>query len=406
LLKNFIKLFIAQKLLIALTLTIAFVWSMGDLLPYDIKSGLYSISLSIKWLITFIIPGMIIIFMSSALSSLNKGAFLFIIILISLVLLSNFAAVLFSYGFFNLAVDNLEATKPTASETQSLQALWQMPTFSLLKNDTALLLGLGLGLTASFWKNPRLNSGLEWLKKAMGQVVKFVILPLLPIFVLGSMLKLQHDNILNHILVTYDKVFLFFCLGQVVYTILLFLLAAGFSRNLFSKYIKNIFPAFITGLTTISSAATMPVTISATEKNTGSTKLAHTIIPATVNIHLLGTAIGMNILILSTFSIFGYGIPEFSAYLPYALYFAVAQLAVMGVPGGSVFTMMPVVEAHLGATPEMLALISTMVILFDPFDTSINVSCNGAFAIIFRKVLRIWSKVSTTTAALLLKDLS
>jgi Na+/H+-dicarboxylate symporter len=405
-LKNFIKLFIGQKLLIILTLTIAFVWIFGDLLPYDIKSGLYSISLSIKWLITFIIPAMIIVFMASVLSSLSRGAFLFIVILISLVLLSNFAAVLFSYGFFNLAVSNLEAAKPVATNTQSLQTLWQIPTFSLLKNDTALLLGLSLGLIASFWKNPRLNNALEWLKKAMGQVVKFVILPLLPLFVLGTMLKLQYDDVLSHILVTYDKVFLFFCLGQFVYAILLFSLAAGFSRNLFSKYLKNIFPAFITGLTTISSAATMPVTIIATEKNTGSSKLAHTIIPATVNIHLLGTAIGMNILILSTFSIFGYSTPEISTYLPYALYFAIAQLAVMGVPGGSVFTMMPIVEAHLGATPEMLALISTMVILFDPFDTSINVTCNGAFAIIFRKILRSWSKVSKTTAALLLKDLS
>lgn len=401
-----LKLFISQKLLIALALTILLVWSLGNTLPDNIKSFFYSMSLSIKGIITFIIPFMIIIFMSSALSSLNNGAFLFVIILIFLVLLSNLAAVLFSYGFFNLAVTNLEAAKPTAIATHSLTSHWPVPTVALLKNDTALLLGLVLGLTASFWKNHRLNKILGWLQNTMGKVIKYLVLPLLPLFVLGSMLKLQHDNILTHVLVTYDKVFIFFCLGQIIYTMLLFLLAANLNRSLLSKYLKNIFPAFVTGLTTISSAATMPVTIIATENNTGSAKLAHTIIPATVNIHLIGTAIGMNILILSTFSIFGYGTPEFTTFLLYAFYFAVAQFAVIGVPGGSVFTMMPIVETHLGASSEMLALISTMVILFDPFDTSINVSCNGAFAIIFKKILGICSKVSKSTAAQLLKDFS
>jgi Na+/H+-dicarboxylate symporter len=147
-------------------------------------------------------------------------------------------------------------------------------------------------------------------------------------------------------------------------------------------------PAGITGFSTMSSAATMPVTLEATEKNTGDEQFADLVIPTTVNIHLIGDALAIPIMALAVLSLSGLPLPSIENYLLFTFYFCLAKFSVAGIPGGGIFVMLPIMQKYLGLTPEMSTLMTTIYIVQDPIFTGANVMGNGAFALIVRKITR------------------
>jgi Na+/H+-dicarboxylate symporter len=130
----------------------------------------------------------------------------------------------------------------------------------------------------------------------------------------------------------------------------------------------------------------MPLTMIGAEKNTKNSFLSRLIIPATVNIHLIGDCFAIPIFAFAVIKSFGAIEPTFFSYLIFALYFVLAKFSVAGIPGGGVLVMLPVLESHLGFTSEMSSLITALYILFDPVITSANVSGNGGFAMIINKL--------------------
>jgi Na+/H+-dicarboxylate symporter len=229
------------------------------------------------------------------------------------------------------------------------------------------------------------------LNRISNLFLKNFFIPLLPFFILGFVFKLEHEQLLARALKTYGPVFFIVIGTQVLYITFLFLISANFSVKTMSNYIKNIIPAIITGFSTSSSAATMPVLINSTEKNLKDPSMAKTIIPATINIHTLGSALGLTIISLTTLLTFGHNIPVVSDFLRFAFFYAIAKFGVAAVPGGVIIVVIPLLESHLGFTNEMVGLITAIYMLFDPFGTASNVAGNGVFAIIFSKIHKLSS---------------
>jgi len=174
--------------------------------------------------------------------------------------------------------------------------------------------------------------------------------------------------------------------SQALYTFAMYMFASGFKLNKCLEYIKNILPATIIAFSTMSSAATLPVTVICTEKNLGDKRFARIIVPATCNIHTIGSAIGITILSLAALNYFGASIPDFKHFVYFSIFWALAKYAVAGVPGGAIVVAAPLLETYLGLTPEMIGIVTAIYLFLDSFGTATNVTCNGAFAIIFRKL--------------------
>ena len=149
-------------------------------------------------------------------------------------------------------------------------------------------------------------------------------------------------------------------------------------------------PAGITGFSTMSSAAAMPVTLKATEKNTRNPQFAHLIVPTTVNIHMMGDALGIPLIGMAVLFFSGGALPSFEGYLSFVLYFCLAKFSAAGIPGGGVIVLLPVLQTHLGLTPEMTSLVATLYILQDPIFTGSNIMGNGAFALLIQKMCRTY----------------
>ena len=105
---------------------------------------------------------------------------------------------------------------------------------------------------------------------------------------------------------------------------------------------------------------------------------------------MLGDALGIPLIALSLYAVEYHTMPEFSAYVTFAISYVLAKFAAAGIPGGTIIVMIPVLESSLQFTPEMSGVILMMYILFDPFCTTANIFGNGLFPMVFEK---IWYKL-------------
>lgn len=382
-------LFLRFKLLFILIGLLAVIITIGDLLPITTQSFFYAISLTIKNILIFFLPLIIFIFMGSSLISLHHQAGKFVILLLFLVSLSNFIAIICSYTVSISILPLVDYNWPLTSLDRQLLPTWELILPQIISTKTTMISSIIFGLFFAFNPNRRLNSIAQKLNKAVIDFFRDFFTPILPLFISGFLLKLNHEKTLSTLVSTYSPILLLIISTQLLYIIVMYLIAADFKFNKCFTYIKNMIPASITAFSTISSTATLPVTIVCTENNLKDKKFAEIIIPATCNIHTLGSAIGITIMALATIKTFGSELPNFTNFMVFAIYWTLAKYAVAGVPGGAIVVAAPLLEFYLGFTPVMVGMITTAYLLFDTFGTAGNVTANGAFAIIFDKIYNI-----------------
>jgi Na+/H+-dicarboxylate symporter len=212
----------------------------------------------------------------------------------------------------------------------------------------------------------------------------------MPFFIIGTAVKLQHDGILIQIFEHYLPILLIFVTSAYCYILLQYFALDGFNLSKTMTYIRNVFPAMITALGSMSSASALPLSIiKAPEENSEQKSNASVIIPATVNIHLVGDCFFIPMVAIAVMASFNMGVPSMSDYVIFAVHFVLAKFAVAAVSGGGILVMLPILQQYLGFSPEMLALITAIYILFDSLITACNVVGNGAFAILFDKITRL-----------------
>lgn len=358
----------------------------GEFIPEFPKAVLYSISLSIKSILLFILPFIIFSFISCSITSLGGNAMGLIISLILCVFLSNLTAITTGYFVGYNYISHLQHVDLTLNgDSNILSPLWSFSLNSHIRNEVALFGGFALGLYMNYKPNAKIMDGLSRAQNIAHKFLKNVFIPILPIFILGFVFKFEHEGSLLTLLGKFKPIFFVVIATQISYLTLFLLIASNFNFSIFCNYLKNIVPVYITGLSTISSAATMPVTIVAAERNLRNSLFANTIIPATVNIHTVGSALSFTILALSTMWAFSMPLPGIYAFMAFAIPYALAKYSVAGIPGGVIIVAVPLLVKYLGFTPEMAGIISGLYLLFDPFGTATNVSGNSIFAILFYK---------------------
>jgi Na+/H+-dicarboxylate symporter len=154
-----------------------------------------------------------------------------------------------------------------------------------------------------------------------------------------------------------------------------------------ARFIKNVVPAMVTAFGSASSAAALPLSIQAAEKNLKKKPNAGVIVPSIVNIHLVGDCFFIPLIAITVMTSLGMEFPPLRSYLIFAAHFMLAKFAVAAVPGGGVLVMIPVLQTYLGLSSDMLALVTAIYILFDPLITTCNVAGNACFAIGCEKLM-------------------
>lgn len=356
----------------------------NSLIPLSYKSALYGLSLSLKSLIIFALPFLIFGLLFKTAVQISKNATKTILFLLVAICASNFLSTLLSYtvGSFAYGLD-LSMTFP--KDIASLNPAWTFELPKLIGNGQAMFAGLLLGILLGKFK-PVWAEKISIKIEAVISVMMKALLYVIPIFIIGFVVKLSHEGVISHIVRNYTVIFGLVACAVFSYIALLYLGANRFRFLPFVQCLKNMLPAAIAGFGSMSSAAAMPLTILGTEKNAQDPDLAKAVIPATVNVHLIGDCFAIPIFAFAILKNFGIAEPAFASYLVFAAFFVLAKFSVAAVPGGGILVMLPILESYLGFNAEMLSLITALYILFDPVITCANVLGNGGFALAISKM--------------------
>lgn len=354
---------------------------LNPFIPENIQSILFALGLSIKSIIMFLLPLVIFGLLFKTAVQLAKSATKIILLLLIAVCSSSFIATMISYNVgmlvhqFDLAI--------AAPQTQSgLQAAWVFTLPKWISNAYAMFSGLILGVVLSLLRPGFAEKVSTKLDVCVGNILKGFILAM-PFFIVGFVLKLAHDGVIKEIIGDYALILGVIAAALFVYIGFLYFLASRLQGARFFRSIKNMLPGAIAGFGSMSSAAAMPLTIVGAEKNASDPDVAKAVIPATVNIHMIGDCFAIPILAFAVLKNFGMEQPEFAAYVTFAIYFVMAKFSGAAIPGGGVIVLLPVLESCLGFNAEMMSLITALYILFDPVVTCANILGNGGFAMLF-----------------------
>lgn len=379
-----------RKMPFIMAVMIILIVLLGPIIPLYIKQLLYSISLSIKSIILFILPFIIFSLLFKASVLLSKNATKVIAMIVIFVCCSNFLSTFISH-YVGIWIYNSDLSSVEFHNIDNLTTLWLLHLPSIISNSNAMIAGVILGIFASIFypqKAVQLAMTIEvYIESFLNNFIFFV-----PLFVAGFIIKMQHDGILELLTKEYALIFSLITISQFTYIIVYYLLLNKFSFKRVFNNIKRVFPAVISGFSTMSSAASMPLLIMGLESNTKNKDVVRAIVPATINIHLIGDCFAIPILAYAILKGFGMEEPSLTTYIVFTFYFILAKFSVVAVPGGGIIVMLPLLESYLGFNSEMLSLITALYILFDPVITAANVLGNGAFTKVIDEMLPYMQK--------------
>lgn len=376
-----------MKLPMQLLLMVLAVVFLGKYIPLEIKRFFYAVSLTLKEALYFLLPVIVFSYLTSCILSFKKGVLAFISILLTVSFISTFCTTLVSYGGCRLFLSylNLAPNGSTGSEFV-LIPLWALKLPQFISNEQSLYAALITSLIFSFKRSTFVENFSNKLKNFCAFFLNKIFIPLVPLFILGFLIQLEFDGILKKVLTSYAPLYVFNALLQWTYILFLYGLFNHFSPTRWFSSVKNMLPATIVGFSAMSSAAALPFTLQGAELNTHKPNIVRAVIPATVNIHMIGNSATIPVLGLAIAFTFGLPPVDFSTYLQFALFFSLSSFAAAAVPAGGILVMIPHLEHFLGFTPEMISLMLAIYVIFDTVISASNILGNGAFAIFYSKL--------------------
>jgi Na+/H+-dicarboxylate symporter len=365
----------------------SFVLVLGNHVPIPVKELFYTISLITQKLVLIASPFIIFLLIINALNYLEKRSAYFVILLFITILLSNFFSILTGYTVGIAFAPEIDATKIIALHKSDINTLLNLKLLDYLIIPYLIPISILAAVSYSIIpkKNFLFNDSLTLYNffYELNKLTPYI----LPALCLGLLFKIQHDGAIAYLSHNLTNIFYLVITTQAIYCLFLYIIAAKLHPRKLLIYLRNIFPAFITGFVSMSSAATMAITILCTHKNITNKKFATLVVTTSSNFHTIGSSIGVTIVVISLIKTFNLPYPSFYEFLAFAAFYTIAKFIVVGIPSGGSYIIGPILISALGFPHDMVSITILMYIMLDSFGTSINVACNGAYAIIFNNIM-------------------
>ena len=334
----------------------------------------------------FAIPLIIIGFVVPGIGDLGKGAGITLAITTGIAYLSTIISGSAAYiidsavfpTFLKVGAIQMDASNPEHSLVEALMTIEMPPIMGVM---TALLTSFLIGLGIATVKGTALKNIFYELQEIITKVISNIIIPLLPIHVMGIFANMTYAGTAFEIMSVFIKVFGVIILLHVAVIIFQYLIAGTFAKKNPFALIRNMLPAYLTAIGTQSSAATIPVTLQSTKNNGVSDEVADFVIPLCATIHLSGSTITLTSCALAIMMLNGMPI-TFASIFPFILMLGVTMVAAPGVPGGAVMAALGIIESMLGFNDTMLSLMIALYLAQDSFGTACNITGDGAIAVL------------------------
>lgn len=378
------KLPLLAWILLAITLGVA----LGGILPQAIIRIFVTFNEIFSQLLGFFIPLIIIGLIPPAIVGVGSNAKKLLLITVLIAYGSTVLSGFFSYGISSAIFPNIFDSEHQIVESVEAQEI--APYFSiaippLMNVMTALVLAFLLGICIVSTGAPTLKAIAEEFKDIISRAISKVIVPLLPLYILGSFMVITAKGEGGETLMAFLKIIGIIFAMTLILLLLQFIVAGAIARQNPFKALLNMLPAYATALGTASSAATIPVTHKQVLQNAVSQEVAGFVVPLCATIHMSGSI--LKIVSCAVAVMITYGMPyDFGLFAGFICLLAITAVAAPGVPGGVIMASLGVLSSVLGFQMEQETLMITLYIIMDSFGTACNVTGDGAIAMIIERI--------------------
>lgn len=267
-------------------------------------------------------------------------------------------------------------------ESATLLAFFKLEIPPLLGVISALVAAFVFGIGISTQRSATLRAFFVDGCSIIERLLSRVIIPLLPLYIAGVFAAMAADGSVFQTLRAFGLVLLLVVIMHWAWLSALFITTGLLNRRSPLELIRHMLPAYFTALGTMSSAATIPVTLRSA-KNAGiSHPIANFVIPLCANIHLSGSTITLvtcaSAVMLMTP---GVGLPTLGTMFPFILMLGVIMVAAPGAPGGAVMSSLGLLTSMLGFNEGQVALMIALYLAQDSFGTATNVTGDAVIAV-------------------------
>ena len=340
-------------------------------------------------LLFFTIPLLILFFITSGIAGLPRDSGKLLGGTLGLAYASTIVAGVLAFLAAAAVMPALSANTAVvnADDSAAIEPLIQIaipPLFGIMSAlAAAFIFGLGIAASGADGLKRLFDEGREVIKT----LLLAVIIPLLPVYIAGVFAELAAAGTVFATLRTFGVVLVLSISLHWAWILILYLIAALRTRRSPLPLIGRMLPAYFTALGTMSSAATIPVTLQSVRGNGVRPNIAGFTVPLCATTHLAGSTITIVACAVAVMVLHdALAVPSLLSMLPFILTLGVVMLAAPGVPGGAVMAAVGLLGSMLGFGETAIALMIALYMAQDSFGTACNVTGDGAIALLVDSV--------------------
>ena len=356
---------------------------VGLYVPITGVELLFTVKELIGQIISFTIPLIILFFIASGIAGLPKGsghllgktvgfAYSSTIIAGTLAFLLVSAVIPFLSGGITFEAE-------VATEIGSFIDLEIPPLMGVM---TALVTAFVFGIGMSQLELDTLKKVSDQGRDVIDGLLSKVIIPTLPFYIAGVFAEMTVAGTVVDTLQTFGVVLIAALVMHWLWLSVLYIATGILLKRNPIELVKNMLPAYFTALGTMSSAATIPVSLQSSKANNVKEDVANFTVPLCATIHLSGSTItivtcAMAVMFLSP----SMEVPSLMGMLPFIMMLGVVMIAAPGAPGGAVMSALGLLTSMLGFNEGAVALMIALYLAQDSFGTACNVTGDGIIAL-------------------------
>ncbi len=363
---------------------------LGLVLGFVASEGVMEIVVCVKeilgQLIFFTVPLIIIGFIAPSIAELKSGASKMLSFAVGIAYFSTLGAAVMSMvaGYIIVPYMNIQSVVEGLNEVP--EAFFTITIDPIMSVMSALVLSIMLGLAVSATKSETLGKALSEFKNVILKVINHLILPILPFFIATTFAILAYEGSITAHLPVFLIAILTVIVGHFIWLAVLYIVAGIYSKENPKSVFKHYAPAYFTAVGTMSSAATLPVSLKCAGKSEVLEKESVDFgVPLFANIHLCGSVLTEVFFVMIVSQILYGALPSLSNMILFVVLLGIFGIGAPGVPGGTVMASLGLITGVLGFDLAGTALIMTIFALQDSFGTACNVTGDGALTLMLSK---------------------
>lgn len=371
------------KLLIAIALGII----LGLVIPSEgLGLGVMQIVVTLKYImgqvINFCVPLIIIGFIAPSITKLGNSATKMLGVAIIIAYTSSVLAALMSMGAGFGIIPHLNIAAAAEGLHELPGVVFQLDIPQIMPVMSALVFSVLIGLAAVWTKAGVISNVLQEFQNIVLDIVKKVIIPILPFFIATTFCGLAWEGSITKQLPVFLIVIVIVMVGHFIWLAVLYGLAGLYSGKNSMEVLKHYGPAYLTAVGTMSSAATLAVALEGARKSKVLRRdMVDFGIPLFANIHLCGSVLTEVFFVMTVSKVLYGQLPSVGTMVLFCVLLGIFAIGAPGVPGGTVMASLGLITGVLGFDASGTALMLAVFALQDSFGTACNVTGDGALTL-------------------------